>query len=83
MTDVVKRFTPDQQSLWKVFSGATHGEGWLVSGMGGPIEEVFASILTPLLDIGDALTVPLAEPALTSPDVARPFDRELASFRRE
>lgn len=57
MTDAVKRFTPDQQSLWKVFSGATHSEGWLVSGMGGPIEEVFASILAPLLDTGDALTV--------------------------
>lgn len=57
MTDAVRRFTPDQQSLWKVFSGATHSQGWLVSGMGGPIEELFASILAPLLDTGDALVV--------------------------
>ncbi len=57
MTDAVKRFTPDQQSLWKVFSGAAHSQGWLVSGLGGPIEDLFASIMTPLLDTGDALAV--------------------------
>lgn len=57
MTQVVKRFTPDQQSLWKVFSGATHSEGWLIVGMAAPIEEMFAAILTPLVDTGDALAV--------------------------
>jgi hypothetical protein len=55
--DAVKRFTPDQKSLWKLFSGATHSQGWLLSGMDRPIEELFASILTPLLDTGDALAV--------------------------
>lgn len=57
MTDAVKRFTPDQQSLWKLFSGATHSQGWLLGGMEGPIEELFASVLAPLLDTGDALAV--------------------------
>lgn len=57
MTDAVKRFTPDQQSLWKLFSGATHSQGWLVDGLEGPIEELMASILSPLLDTGDALAV--------------------------
>lgn len=57
MTDAVRRFTPDQQSLWKVFSGATHSQGWLVAGIGGPIEELFASVLFPLIDTGDALAV--------------------------
>lgn len=57
MREAAKRFTPDQQSLWKVFSGATHSQGWLLAGMDGPIEELFASILAPLLDTGDALAV--------------------------
>ncbi len=57
MTDAIKRFTPDQQSLWKLFSGATHSEGWLLGGMEGPPEELFVSILAPLLDAGDALAV--------------------------
>lgn len=57
MTDAARRFTPDQQSLWKVFSGATHSQGWLIAGMAGPIEDMVASVLTPMLDTGDALDV--------------------------
>jgi hypothetical protein len=57
MTDAVKRFTPDQQSLCKLFSGATHSQGWLLGGMDGPIEELFVSVLVPLVDTGDAIAV--------------------------
>ncbi len=55
--DFVARFTPDQQSLWTIFSGATHSRGWLVAGIEGDAVELFTSILLPLLDTGDALVV--------------------------
>lgn len=55
--DLIPRFTPDQQSLWPLFSAAADGRGWLVEGLDGPIEELYTSILSPLIDTGDALAV--------------------------
>lgn len=57
ISDFVARFTPDQQSLWTLFSGANHSRGWLVAGIEGHAEELVTSILTPLIDTGDALAV--------------------------
>ena len=57
ISDFIGRFTPGQQSLWMLFSGATHSRGWLVAGVEGPAEELVTSILTPLIDTGDALAV--------------------------
>lgn len=57
ITDLVPRFTPNQQSLWPLFSGATHSRGWLVAGLEGDAALILTSVLTPLLDTSDALAI--------------------------
>jgi hypothetical protein len=57
VSEYVARFTPAQQSLWTLFSGATHSRGWLVGGIEGPEAVLCTSILAPLIDTGDALAV--------------------------
>ena len=57
VTDLVVRFTPNQQSLWPLFSGAAHSRGWLVEGLEGDAATIVASVLTPLLDTSDALAI--------------------------
>lgn len=59
VTELVDRFTP-RQNLWHMFSGATHSRGWLIAGLEGPDTEVITSVLAPLLDTSDALTVEVA-----------------------
>ncbi len=57
VTHLVARFTPNQQSLWPLFSGAAHSRGWLVEGLAGDAATIVASVLTPLLDTCDALAI--------------------------
>lgn len=57
VTDQVARFTPNQQSLWPLFSGAAHSRGWLVEGLEGDAATILSSVLVPLLDVSDALVI--------------------------
>ncbi|MBA8802705.1 hypothetical protein FB382_000996 [Nocardioides ginsengisegetis] len=57
VTDQVARFTPNQQSLWPLFSGAAHSRGWLVEGLEGDAATIWSSVLVPLLDVSDALVI--------------------------
>lgn len=57
VTRLVARFTPTEQSLWPLFSGATHSRGWLVEGIEGDSATFGVSVLTPLLDTSDALVI--------------------------
>lgn len=57
VTDQVARFTPNQQSLWPLFSGAAHSRGWLVEGLEGDAATIWSSVLAPLLDVSDALVI--------------------------
>jgi hypothetical protein len=57
VTDQVARFTPNQQSLWPLFSGAAHSRGWLVEGVEGDAATIWSSVLVPLLDVSDALVI--------------------------
>lgn len=57
VTDQVARFTPNQQSLWPLFSGAAHNRGWLVEGLEGDAATIWSSVLVPLLDVSDALAI--------------------------
>lgn len=61
VTDLVPTFTPNQQSLWPLFSGASHNRGWLVAGLEGNAAEMLASIVAPLLDTSDALVIECAK----------------------
>ena len=47
VTDQVARFTPKQQSLWPLFSGAAHSRGWLVEGLEGDAATIWSSVLVP------------------------------------
>lgn len=60
VSELVPRFTPNQQFLWPLFSGATHGRGWLVGSIEGDAQLILASVLTPLLDTSDALAIEVA-----------------------
>lgn len=57
VTELVAWFTPNQQSLWPLFSGAAHSRGWLVEGLEGDAATTAASVLAPLLDTSDALAI--------------------------
>jgi hypothetical protein len=59
VTRLVARFTPNQQSLWQLFSGAAHSRGWLVEGIEGDAATVLTSVVLPLLDVSDALVIEL------------------------
>lgn len=60
VTELVPRFTPNQQFLWPLFSGATHSRGWLVASLEGDAALMTAAVLTPLLDASDALAIEVA-----------------------
>lgn len=60
VTQFVARFTPNQQSLWPLFSGAAHSRAWLVEGLEGDAATIWSSVLVPLLDVSDALAIEVA-----------------------
>lgn len=57
VADLLARFTPNQQSLWPLFSGAAHSRGWLVEGLEGNAATIWSAVLLPLLDVSDALAI--------------------------
>ena len=94
-TDLVARFTPNQRSLYPLFSGAIHSRGWLVEGLEGDAATVAASVLVPLLDTSDGFVIEVSRyfgidprPTLNKTHVhrqavlqhARPSDSLVASW---
>lgn len=76
----VDRFSPQQSALWPLFSGATHSRGWLVSGLEGDAATVLSSVLFPLLDTADVLTVEVSRYFGVNPrvSVARTHQQRVA-----
>jgi hypothetical protein len=58
-TDLSLMYTPRIHYAWGLNSGATHSNPWLTHGLSGPWSQILVSVITPLLDISDALATNL------------------------
>jgi hypothetical protein len=54
-TDLSLTYTPLIHYAWGLNSGATHSNPWLTHGLSGPWSQILVSMISPLLDISDAL----------------------------
>jgi hypothetical protein len=57
-TDLSLKYTP-RHYAWGLNSGATHSSPWLMHGLSGPWSQMLVSMISPLLDISDALATNL------------------------
>jgi hypothetical protein len=58
-TDLSLKYTPLVHYAWGLNSGATHSSSWLTHGLSGPWSQLLVSMISPLLDISDALATNL------------------------
>ncbi|MCU1555522.1 MAG: hypothetical protein JWM13_3008 [Arthrobacter sp.] len=58
-TDLSLKYTPRIHYAWGLNSGATHSSPWLMHGLSGPWSQMLVSMISPLLDISDALATNL------------------------
>lgn len=58
-TDLSLKYTPRIHYAWGLNSGATHSNSWLMHGLSGPWSQMLVSMISPLLDISDALATNL------------------------
>jgi hypothetical protein len=58
-TDLSLAYTPLIHYAWGLNSGAAHSNSWLTRGLSGPWSQVLVSMISPLLDISDALATNL------------------------
>ena len=58
-TDLSLKYTPRVHYAWGLNSGATHSSPWLTHGLSGPWSQMLVSMISPLLDISDALATNL------------------------
>ncbi len=58
-TDLCLKYTPLVHYAWGLNSGATYSSSWLTHGLSGPWSQLLVSMISPLLDISDALATNL------------------------